>query len=191
MKFKFFSFRRDKEPGPKSMFIVRKDPKDNPRDDDCGFRYYLPKPYLLVSHKREAETNPNTGSTVERVTPEVKIIYLPDVQERYSVTIKSGVLRSFKGNLPLTDGWMLTQINQKYDTKMTETMQAFASLASAIKPTPTPPFPPGAHVAGPPVVSPPSPAPRATSRTIAAPPLFELYEIDLEGKALIPLSPQP
>jgi hypothetical protein len=182
---KFFSlFRRKENQPPKSMFIVRKDPKDDPREDDYGFRYYLPKPYLLVSYKRGVESNPTTGNTIEKVAPDVKVIYLPDIAERYSVTIKSKLLGSFEGSLPLTDGWMLTQINQKYDAKMAETIQAFASMVSAVKPTLPISQPPAAPLKK--ALAPEAPGAAPTPIPLTP---FYLYEIDLRDRQLIPLQP--
>ncbi len=126
-------------------FIVKK----NPSDTDEGFRYYLPKPYLLVANKIDE----NTKSIVR----EAKIIYLPDIEEKYSITVIGGTTGSFDGSLKLEDGWKLTQVDQKFDAKIAETITALSSLVKELK------------------------------LKELKPTVFELYEIDLKNRRLIPL----
>jgi len=141
-------------------FIVHK----NLTDSDEGFRYYLPKPYLLVSNTVNANTK-----TTERTA---QIIYLPNFDEKYSVTVLGGASGTFTGNLKLTDGWNLTQIDQQYDTQTAQTINALASLLKLV----------------------PSPSTLAESLTKSIKPSgeeavtlpsFELYEIDLRNRKLI------
>lgn len=128
----------------------------NPGDTDEGFRYYLPKPYLLVSNKVDENT--------KNVIREAKIIYLPDMQEKYSISVIGGTSGSFDGSFKLEDGWRLTQVDQKFDAKIAETITAVSSLVKELKP----PF----------------------KVYEAPPPPFELYEIDLKNRKLIPLEIQ-
>ena len=125
-----------------------------------GFRYYLPKPYLLVTNMNVAADTGTSSSpkpsdtTPPKTTSEshekevsapltdldqsagtvmtVKIIWLPDTSAPYSVTIAGAKLGSFKGGLQLTNGWMLTNVNEESDAKVAETMSAFASLVGSV-----------------------------------------------------------
>ncbi len=135
-------------------FVVKK----NPGDDVEGFRYHLPKPYLLVSDRIEVDAK---GKKTH--VRDARIIYLPDIDNEYSIDVEGGVGGTFSGSLNLEDGWNLTQVNQEYDTKTAETIGALASLVGEIKPF-MPMLVP---------VEPPKPKP------------FELYEIDLKNKKLI------
>lgn len=127
-------------------FTVIKDASDNE-----GFRYYLPKPYLLVSNKVDENTK-----TINR---EAKIIYLPDIDEKYSISVVGGTAGTFEGSLKFQDGWMLSEVDQKYDTKTAETIAAISSLIKELKPP----------------------------EKLGEVPPFELYEIDLKTRKLLPL----
>jgi len=130
-------------------FIVKK----NPTEADEGFRYFLPKPYLLISNKIDEKSN-----TIVR---EAKIIYLPNFDEKYSITVLGGTGGTFNGVLKLEDGWKLTQVDQEYDTKTADMINAVASLGKEL-------------------------TKKEKEREVPPPP-FELYEIDLRNRKLIPL----
>lgn len=109
----------------------------------------MPKPYLLVANKIDE----NTKSIVR----EAKIIHLPDIEEKHSITVIGGTTGSFDGSLKLEDGWKLTQVDQKFDAKIAETITALSSLVKELK------------------------------LKELKPTVFELYEIDLKNRRLIPL----
>lgn len=137
-------------------FIVKK----NPTDNDEGFRYYLPKPYLLVSNKEEVVD----GKKI--LTRDTRIIYLPDPAEKYSIDVEGGTAGSFKGSLELENGWNLTKVNQEYDTKTAETISSLASLIKEVKP--------GFFA-------------QEVRKEEVEVKSFELYEIDLINRKLIPI----
>jgi hypothetical protein len=88
-----------------------------PADDAThGFRYYLPRPYLLVT--RDA----------------AQIVWLPDLSQPYAIQPKCGI-GTMKLDLTLEDGWKLTGVNHDVDTKVPETIdavgKALASVATA------------------------------------------------------------
>jgi len=85
-----------------------------PADDAThGFRYYLPHPYLLVTHDA------------------AQIVWLPDLSKPYAIQPKCGI-GTMKLDLTLEDGWKLTGVNHDVDTKVPETIDAVGkALASA------------------------------------------------------------
>lgn len=92
--------------------------KKNPGDHDKGFRYYLPKPYLLVQADKES-----TDLGALRIT----LDYLPDFSEQYSVRIRSGIGTN-KTTLALDKGWMLTSIDVDVDSQVDEFINSIAGL---------------------------------------------------------------
>jgi hypothetical protein len=138
-------------------FIVKK----SPTETDEGFRYFLPKPYLLISNKIDENSH--------KIDREAKIIYLPNFEEEYSITVLGGTAGTFNGTLKLEDGWKLTQVDQQYDTKTAETINAAASLMKEL-----------GQLKNVPKV-------QASQAPEISPPPFELYEIDLRNRKLIPL----
>lgn len=93
-----------------------------------GFPFYLPQPYLLVTQVIDQKTHNIIGVA--------RIIYLPDLTQERFISIKEGSGK-FEGSFKLEDGWKLTEINQKSDTKTTETLQAISSiLKKVISPIP-------------------------------------------------------
>ena len=122
-----------------------------------GFVYYLPHPYLLVTNvasKIEGQNstqkkNPTkTGATGRNSTStagdnqqktselEYKIIYLPDMSQKYAVTIRSG-LGSVNTSMKFEDGWKLTEVGGIVDTKIPETLNAISGLMTAAAGIPT------------------------------------------------------
>ena len=124
-----------------------------------GFRYWTPKPYLLITNmavapvkaddtpppdpcaseqdkdKKAACEKQKKPTTPPKPEPEeqadklvAQIIYLPG--EEYTITSRGGGIGTFKGSIQLTNGWMLTGVNQESDAKLAETIEAVATLAS-------------------------------------------------------------
>jgi hypothetical protein len=137
-------------------FVVK---PTTPGSSAPGFRYYLPKPYLLVTNMNIAAddtSNPskpadNAGAQAPNgvkpkdaaapaaaVTPPpgtvvtVKLVWLPDTATPYSVTIAGAGIGTFKGGLQLTNGWMLTNVSEESDAKIAETITAVAGLVSDV-----------------------------------------------------------
>ena len=75
-----------------------------------GVRYYRPYPYLLVTNQSE-----------------YKVIYLPKMDEEYSVSTSPG-FGSAGAACKLTDGWNLTEYSDKLDSKVPETINAVSGL---------------------------------------------------------------
>jgi hypothetical protein len=87
---------------------------------ETGFRVYYPKPYLLVAQ---------TGSKDNPV--QASVVYLPDQKNVRYAKLKSGY-GTAELSLAFQNG-MLTNVGQKTDTKIPETISAIAGLATAAK----------------------------------------------------------
>jgi len=135
--------------------------KDGKKEDKKAIPYYLPQPYLLItkdfSHlgtkttKAEKTTSANTQKPAEKdsgtakketssITEPVsitvngftyKIIYLPNLAEKYGLVYNSG---SGESDLSFTlkDGWMFTGLNLESDTQIDETITAMSSFVGSI-----------------------------------------------------------
>lgn len=99
---------------------VRRDPGHR----DRGVRYYRPKPYLLVTPAGEGE------KTSDRFV-QLKLEYLPDFSEEYSISVTPG-LGTAEVDFTLEDGWRLTSLNQKLDSQFDENVGAIADLVGAV-----------------------------------------------------------
>ena len=92
---------------------------------EAGIKFHYAKPYLLVAR---------TGNKDKPV--EVSVIYLPDLANPMYAKLKTGY-----GSADLSLGFqngMLTNVGQKTDTKIPETITAFSGLAAAAKPLAAP-----------------------------------------------------
>jgi hypothetical protein len=99
--------------------------KKNPGPDDCGVRFYRPKPYLMVKPAVNKNGEPIEGYvTIEPTT-------LPDFSEEYSIHIRSG-LGSNETSITLEDGWKLTGLNVDVDSQTDENLRAVAEIAKGI-----------------------------------------------------------
>ncbi len=127
-------------------------------DKDKGIPYYLPKPYLLITRgfsateykekvtetKTEKPDGTMATQTVKEQVPvttkygqaayTMKIIYLPDLRDKYGITINPGIGKS-ETKLTLENGWKLTSLAENTDTMVAETITATAGLVSALAPT--------------------------------------------------------
>ena len=93
------------------------------RDDTSpGIHFYEPRPYLLVSVQRKKD-----DKGVESNEYTSQIIWLPDPSQRYVVKIEPG-WGTVDGSVKLKDGWMLTELGAKSDSKIPETITAIAGL---------------------------------------------------------------
>jgi hypothetical protein len=123
-------------------------------DKNTGIPYYLPKPYLLITSGlsttkykpkiTETKTEkPDGTKTSEKVTEQipmtsdinkddysVRIVYLPDLREKYGIKIRPGTGAS-DTKITLSEGWQLTSLNSIMDTKVAETIEATSGLISA------------------------------------------------------------
>ncbi len=93
----------------------------HPAPNDCGVRFYRPKPYLLVT--------PDGGNSPQAV--QIKLEYLPDFSEEYSINIRSG-LGANKTKVTLDQGWNLTKIDYDVDSKVPENIEAVAELIDKV-----------------------------------------------------------
>ncbi|HEY1599921.1 MAG TPA: hypothetical protein VGG64_09985 [Pirellulales bacterium] len=100
-----------------ARMIVRKDPAPN----DTGIRFYRPKPYLFIGPAEKADKP-------DQVT--MKIEYLPDYSEEYSIRTKPG-LGTTKMEVHLDQGWNLVSVNSETDQKYAEIIGSLAQLAGA------------------------------------------------------------
>jgi len=121
-----------------------------------GFRYYLPRPYLMVTSMGIAQDEAASGSAkpaeAKESTPSpkpktlddsksaaplatvvtVKLLWLPDTAHPYAVTTRGAGLGTFKGGLQLSNGWMLTNVSAESDAKIAETITAVSGLISSV-----------------------------------------------------------
>ena len=115
----------------------------NPGPLDRGVRFYRPKPYLFIQPFGESESvrKEETDKKIVTTTSSVgkpsdkfvsmKLEWLPDFSEEYSIYARAGIGKndtSFK----LENGWNLTELNMKLDTRLPENIEALAKLTEAI-----------------------------------------------------------
>jgi hypothetical protein len=86
---------------------------------ETGFRYYAPKPYLLVQR---------TGAKDKPV--DISIVYLPNLMQPQFAKPHAG-WGSSDFSLALSNG-IATQVGQKLDSKGPETITALASVATSV-----------------------------------------------------------
>ena len=122
---------------------------------ESGIPYYLPRPYLLITKnfngtkqtttktKEEKKKGDETSTaTTEATSSEpilknesdnysVQVIYLPDLKRRYGLKIDKGT-GTFDSTITLVDGWKLTGINVKSDSKTAEIISAVGGAAKDI-----------------------------------------------------------
>lgn len=92
-------------------------------DSPDGIPYYSPQPYLLVSHVVDPKT--------KTIVSTARVFYLPDPAQKHFILVKKGS-GTFEGSIHLEDGWRLTAINQKSDTKTAETIEAISSIPKTL-----------------------------------------------------------
>lgn len=102
----------------------------NPGAHDRGVRYYLPKPYLLVTTATEKGENDKTVWKAGRV--DIVMEMRPDYSEEYSVHIRSGVGIN-NTTLVLKDGWQLTSVNTEIKSNFSENVDAVSEALGVAK----------------------------------------------------------
>ena len=66
-----------------------------------------------------------------KLTLQSQIIWLPKTDEQYAVSIKPG-WGTVDGSIQLQNGWMLTTLGSKTDSKVPETISAMSGLITNI-----------------------------------------------------------
>ena len=89
-----------------------------------GIRFYRPDLYLLVTEDGDKKTKG-------------QIVALPDKTQEYFVRTTAG-FGSVEANVTLTDGWNLTGLDSKADSKVSELITAAAALAPVFIASKTP-----------------------------------------------------
>lgn len=82
-----------------------------------GLRFYRPEPYLLVTKDKDEKL-------------QTSVIYLPNKTQEYALRTVLGI-GAIEMNATLTDGWNLTVIGAKIDSKVPETITALAGALTA------------------------------------------------------------
>jgi hypothetical protein len=100
---------------------------------DDGIHYYRPKPYLLVTESLTEKPRAAGGKPEKTESCVAEIKYLPDYTQEY-VIVPHYWLGSVALKPTLADGWNLTNFDSTVDTKVPETITAFANLAKAAAP---------------------------------------------------------
>jgi hypothetical protein len=78
------------------------------------------------------ENQPPSSDNNVLGTVTATLIWLPEPKESYAITLKGGWFGTFNGSVNLTDGWMLTGINQAADAKVAESLTALSGLATGL-----------------------------------------------------------
>jgi len=97
---------------------VTKITSENPYKE--GVRFYRPWPYLLVTKGENGKL-------------EAKTIYLPRINEEYCIKVNSG-MGTVDSSFTLTDGWQLTVMGDKRDSKVPETIDSLAGVLAKVAP---------------------------------------------------------
>jgi hypothetical protein len=108
------------------------DVRPNPGPGDGGFRYYLPKPYVLVEPVA-MEAGAKDGARPRGDLFKVSLQYLPDFAEQQAVNVRTG-LGAAKVKLTLEQGWNLTAVDVDCDSKVSDNLNAVANLLKAATP---------------------------------------------------------
>ena len=112
------------------------------KDEGDPIPYYLPKPYLLVTHhmadaqadaaaEKSKKAAPGESAASLRAGHTLRIVYLPDLHNRYGLEVTRGT-GSFDGSFALKDGWMLTSLGAKSDNQLDESLEATARLMEGL-----------------------------------------------------------
>lgn len=99
--------------------------KQNPGPHDHGFRFYRPKPYLLIKPAPATDTK----DTSEFVS--IEWTTLPDFSEQYSLHARAG-LGTNATKVTLEQGWKVTKIDYSIDSKTDDNIKAIGSLIKSV-----------------------------------------------------------
>ena len=138
-----------------TISVVPLSKKAMEESEKSGIPYYLPRPYLLITKnfngskqtttktKEEKKKGDETSTTTTEATAtepvlknesdsySVQVIYLPDLKRRYGINIDKGT-GTFDSIITLVDGWKLTGINVKSDSKTADIISAVGGVAKNI-----------------------------------------------------------
>ena len=101
-------------------------------DVSDGVYFYEPRPYLLVGmeHKTgENKADKSKADEKKKVSNHYtsQIIWLPDPSRRFKVEVKPG-WGTVDGSMKLADGWRLSELGAKSDSKIPETITSVSGL---------------------------------------------------------------
>jgi len=91
-------------------------------DDQTGIRYWRPAPYFALA--------PSTSG--KQTVCQATLVMLPDKTEEYAINAHAGAWGSAEADPTLQDGWNLTSMTGKADSKTAETLTAFSSVLKAL-----------------------------------------------------------
>jgi hypothetical protein len=142
-----------------SVSVIPLDYQGQPKNEAPGVRYYMPKPYLLVTQLPDA-SKPDGGNAgapaaaskdeggqgskaTDSPSPSsdlsyqlgnstylLKLIYLPDMSKTMAINVVPGIFGTSSAQPTLQDGWMLTSLQSSSDN--TKAIDNLTSLASAL-----------------------------------------------------------
>lgn len=92
--------------------------------DQEGIRYWRPAPYIALSKV--------TGKDGKSVSCQGTIIMLPDKREEYAITMNSGLWGNASAKPALTDGWNLTSLDGKVETKTDTGINSLNSFLTSV-----------------------------------------------------------
>lgn len=108
-------------------------------DEETGFRFYRPAPYLLVSavppvenkekEKEDDKLKADDGGEPAGPTYSYSIVWLPDKSQEYRIDFKSG-FGTIETNFELENGWNLTSFGQTQDSKVADVITGLATAAA-------------------------------------------------------------
>ncbi len=104
--------------------------RKNPGPHDHGLRYYLPKPYLLVTQSTKTDANKSVIPVHGKVTLAVEM--RQDFSEEYSIHVRSGVGIN-KTTITLDEGWKLKAVDMTLDANFAANVDAISSVLGVAK----------------------------------------------------------
>jgi hypothetical protein len=145
--------------GCASVTVTPLDQKGQPNGEFSGIRYYMPKPYLLVTEipndqlpkpEKGGAGAPAPGDTADKqgtksdspssssdlsyqlsnTSYSLKLIYLPDMSKTMAINISPSILGTSSVQPTLQDGWMLTSLQASSDN--TKALSDLTTLAGAL-----------------------------------------------------------
>lgn len=95
-------------------------------DAEDGLSYYLVKPVFTVDVKDEHDK--------KKAEPvyDLKVGFAPDLNERYEVRLKNGLISNDSLSLKMLDDGRLVSINSKSDSQVPEVIKALGNLAGSV-----------------------------------------------------------
>ena len=90
--------------------------------NQSGIRYWRPAPYFALS--------PLTSG--KQTTCQATLVMLPDKTEEYAINANTGLWGTAEADPTLQDGWNLTSMTGKADSKTAETLTAFSAVIKSL-----------------------------------------------------------